>query len=136
MAMKCVSSRASIVQRSRGQSVLATAAYQLHEKLKDDTTGQTFYFRPKVKGEVRYSRVYLCDGAPDAFANPEQLWNSVTKTENKSSKSQTAQLARNLRICLPQGLSLEEEIDLLDQFVAPLTKDGMIIQATIHDKGD
>ena len=80
MAMKCVSSRASIVQRSRGQSVLATAAYQLHEKLKDDTTGQTFYFRPKVKGEVRYSRVYLCDGAPDAFANPEQLWNSVTKT--------------------------------------------------------
>ena len=136
MAMKCVSSRASIVQRSRGQSVIATAAYQLHKKLKDDTTGQTFYFRPKVKGEVRYSRVYLCTGAPDEFSDPERLWNSVTKAENKSSRSQTAQLARNIRICLPQGLTLAEEIDLLDRFAAPLVKTGMIVQAVIHDKGD
>ena len=135
MAMKCVSSRASIVQRSRGQSVIATAAYQLHKKLKDDTAGQTFYFRPKVKGEVQYSRVYLCDSAPDEFSDPERLWNSVTKAENKSSRSRTAQLARNIRICLPQGLSLAEEIDLLDRFVAPLVKDGMIVQAVIHDKG-
>ena len=134
--MKCVSSRASIVQRSRGQSVIATAAYQLHKKLKDDTTGQTFYFRPKVKGEVRYSRVYLCTGAPDEFSDPERLWNSVTKAENKSSRSQTAQLARNIRICLPQGLTLAEEIDLLDRFAAPLVKTGMIVQAVIHDKGD
>ena len=124
------------MQRSKGQSVIATAAYHLHAKLKDETTGQTFYFRPKVNGEVRYRKVYLCADAPAEFDNPEKLWNSVTKCENKSSRAQTAQLARNVRICFPQGLSLEDEVGLLEQFVSPLTTDGMIIQAVIHDKGD
>lgn len=115
---------------------MATAAYQLHEKLRDDTTGRTFYFRPKTKGEVKYRKVFLCDGAPLEFEDPERLWNSVTKCENRSSRTQTAQLARNVRLCLPQGLPLEEEIDLLEQFVSPLTKDGMMVQVVIHDKGD
>lgn len=136
MAMKCVSSRASIVQRSKGQSVLATAAYHLHMKLKDDTTGQSFFFRQKAKGEVRYKKVYLCNSAPSDFEDPERLWNSVTKCENRSTRAQTAQLARNVRICLPQGLTLDEEVALIDQFVAPLVEDGMIVQAVIHDKMD
>ena len=136
MSMKCVSSRASIVQRSKGQSVLATAAYHLHMKLKDDTTGQSFFFRQKAKGEVRYKKVYLCNSAPSDFEDPERLWNSVTKCENRSTRAQTAQLARNVRICLPQGLTLDEEVALIDQFVAPLVEDGMIVQAVIHDKMD
>lgn len=134
--MKVVSSRAGIIQRSRGQSVVATAAYITHERMRDETTGETYSFRQRAKNEVRYNHVYLCPDAPQEFSNPEILWNDVVKNENASSRATTAQMARKFRVCFPQGLTDEQEIELLNRFVEPLTADGMIVHAVIHDKDD
>lgn len=134
--MKVVSSRAGIVQRSKGQSIIASAAYISHTKMRDATTGETFYFRQRAKNEVRYHHVYLCDGAPQEFSDPEVLWNDLLRHENKTSRATTAQLARKFRVCFPQGMTIEKEIDLVDQFCESLTKKGMMVQAVIHDKAD
>lgn len=134
--MKVVSSRISVVQRSKGKSLLAAAAYDLRLKLRDETTGETFYFRPRTKEEVRYRRIFLCDSAPKEFEAPEVLWNDLIKHENKSSKAGTAQLARRIRFCLPQGLTEAEEIAIVEKFAETLTAQGMIVQAVIHDKQD
>jgi MobA/MobL family protein len=121
---------ARIIQRSKGQSAVASAAYRAGERLNDNRLGAEFDFRRHLG--VVYSDIMLPPNAPDWMRDREQLWNAVEKAE----KRKDSQLARSIDIALPHELSLALNIELLRGFVQEQYVDnGMITDIAIHLPG-
>jgi len=121
---------AKIIQRSRGQSAVASAAYRAGELLDDERLGKTFDFRRHLG--VVYTDILAPANAPDWMRDRAQLWNAVEKAE----KRKDSQLARSLDIALPYELSLDLNIELLRGFVQEQWVDkGMIVDIAIHLPG-
>jgi len=83
------------VQRSKGRSSVAAAAYRSGELLYDERTGLTHDYTKK--GGVEYSRVYTPDNAPDDLRDRNTLWNAVESKENRSNSC----TAREFEIAFP-----------------------------------
>jgi len=121
---------AKIIQRSRGQSAVASAAYRAGELMKDERLGRTFDFRRHLG--VVYTDILAPANAPDWMRDRAQLWNAVEKAE----KRKDSQLARSLDIALPHELNLEQNLELLRGFVQEQWVDrGMIADIAIHLPG-
>jgi hypothetical protein len=121
---------AKIIQRSRGQSAVASAAYRAGERMDDERLGRNFDYRRHLG--VRYTDVLAPDNAPDWMRDREQLWNAVEKAE----KRKDSQLARSIDIALPHELNLDQNIELLRGFVQEQFVDkGMIADIAIHAPG-
>jgi hypothetical protein len=121
---------AKIIQRSRGQSAIASAAYRAGELMQDERLGRTFDFRRHLG--VVYTDILTPYNAPDWMRVRSQLWNAVEKAE----KRKDSQLARSLDIALPHELSLDLNIELLRGFVKEQWVDeGMIADIAIHLPG-
>ena len=116
------------IKRSRGQSVMACAAYRAGEKLYSDRYGETSDYTRK--GGVICSEILLPKNAPPEFADRQTLWNSLEAAE----KNKNAQLAYSFDIALQNEFSLDENIELarhflLENFVAR----GMIADFAVHE---
>jgi hypothetical protein len=121
---------AKIIQRSRGQSAVASAAYRAGKRMEDERLGKTFDFRRHLG--VVYTDILAPANAPDWMHDRAQLWNAVEKAE----KRKDSQLARSLDIALPHELSLDLNIELLRGFVQEQWVDkGMIADIAIHLPG-
>ena len=84
--------------RSKGQSVIAAAAYRagkLGEPLLDEETGLISDF--SKKSGVISSKIYLPKDAPPEFQNRSKLWNTATRSETRKNST----LAREIEISLP-----------------------------------
>ena len=79
-----------IVQRSKGSSAVAGAAYQAGEKLFSEYDQKHKDYRKK-EGVV-YTEIMLPSHAPPKYADREQLWNAVEAVENQWN----SQLARRI----------------------------------------
>lgn len=90
-----ISSRASIVQRSKGQSAVEQSAYISRTSLYSDYYGMTY--NRTAKEDLVGAGVHLPEHAPSEFEDRAVLWNSVEKNE----KAKNAQLARSLKYSLP-----------------------------------
>ena len=90
-----ISSRASIVQRSKGQSAVEQSAYISRTSLYSDYYGMTY--NRTAKEDLVGAGVLLPEHAPSEFEDRAVLWNSVEKNE----KAKNAQLARSLKYSLP-----------------------------------
>lgn len=101
-----------ILSRSSGKSAVAAAAYRAGAKLEEKETGYTHDYTRK-RGVI-YSEIFLPANAPQEYQNREILWNEVQKVEKKSD----AQLAREIEVALPVELSREEQITLLQKYIA------------------
>lgn len=118
-----------IVTRSKNGKVIAKAAYNARDRLRDDYYGEIQNYT-KIKDLV-FSKIFLPEHVPKKFADREYLWNEVEKIE----KNKNAQLARNLLFALPRELSEEDRIHLLCEFVEEnFTSKGMIADCNIHNK--
>ena len=119
-----------IIQRSRGRSAVAAAAYRSGTKLTNEWDGLTHDFTRK--GGVVHTEIMLPAHAPPGFSDRSTLWNSVEMNE----KSKNSQLAREIEIALPVELDRGQQLALVRSFVKDSFVDsGMCADFAIHDKG-
>ena len=116
------------VRRSKGQSVVASAAYRAGEVLYNEYYGEETNYTNK-RGIVM-TKIFLPDHAPKEYADRETLWNAVEKVEEHPK----AQLAYSLDIALQNEFTMEENIELARKFVTEqLISRGMIADLAIHE---
>lgn len=115
------------VQRSKGHSAVAGAAYRAGEKLTDTRTGETHDYRRR--DGVLHAELILPEGAPDWAQDRAALWNRAEAME----KRKDAQVARSLDFGLPHQVSAEDRLALVRDFVrATFVKEGMVADFAIH----
>ena len=118
---------AQVITRGAGRSAVAAAAYRSRSSIADKKQGLTFDYTKKK--DLAYSEVCLPQGAPEKFKDRNYLWNEVERVEVRKD----AQLAREINVALPQELNLEQQINLVEEFVAKeFTSQGMIADVNIH----
>ena len=128
METKSLHTHVDIVSRSKGENVIAKAAYNARDKLKDDYYGKTHDY--SKKDDLVFSKIFLPEHIPKEFSKREYLWNEVEKIE----KSKNSQLARNLLFTLPRELSEEDRIKLISEFIEEnFTSKSMIADCNIHN---
>ena len=128
MEIKSLHTRVDIVSRSKGHSVIAKAAYNARDKLKDEYYVKLHDY--SKKDDLVFSKIFLPEHIPKELSDREYLWNSVEKIE----KNKNSQLARNLLFTLPRELSEEDRINLISEFIEEnFTSKGMIADCNIHN---
>lgn len=128
LEIKSLHTHVDIVSRSKGASVIAKAAYNARDKLRDEYYVKIHDY--SKKDDLVFSKIFLPEHIPKEFSNREYLWNSVEKIE----KSKNSQLARNLLFALPRELNEEDRIKLISEFIEEnFTSKGMIADCNIHN---
>ena len=128
---------AGVVQRSKGQSVVAAAAYRHAAKMRFDKESKVFNYTNKEG--VIYKEVLIPSDSPqwirdlvsdnDADKASEKLWNIVEQGENRSD----SQLARDVEFSIPIELDKDQGIALVKEFVKDqLVSRGMVADVVIH----
>lgn len=118
---------AKVISRSKGQSIIACAAYRSADKLYDQRYEKLYDYERKQG--VKHSEILLPQGAPHWMVERETLWNAVEKTEKRID----AQLAREVKFSLPRELTLEQNVMLTREFVNDIfVSRGMIADYSIH----
>ena len=119
-----------IVQRSKGQSAVASAAYRAGKKLPDERLGIIFDYTRRQG--VLHTEIMAPDNVPAWMSDRLQLWNAVEKAE----KRKDSQVARSVDISLMSELSFEKNLELLRSFVKEQWVDnGMVADIAIHAPG-
>lgn len=100
-----------IVQRSKGSSAVAGAAYQAGEKLFSEYDQKNKDHRRKQK-EVVYTEIMLPTNAPPEYADRATLWNSAEEVE----KQWNSQLARRFVVALPREVPMEMYPQMMQEY--------------------
>ncbi len=117
-----------VVQRSKGRSATAAAAYRAAEKIHDDKTNVTHDYRKK-RG-VFGSEILAPSNTPDWVNNREKLWNEVEKIEKRCD----ARVAREVDVALPVELNREQKKKLVRDFVnEQFISKGMVADIAFHN---
>ena len=117
-----------IVQRSKGSSAVAGAAYQAGEKLfsEYDQKMKNYLY----KKEVVYTEVMLPTNAPPGYADRATLWNAAEEVE----KQWNSQLARRFVVALPREVPLEMCPQMMQEYCREhFVSKGMCCDFAIHD---
>ena len=105
---------AKTIQRSKGRSSVAAAAYRAGERLYDERTGLTHDYR--YKNDVEFTRIYLPENAPDHYRDRATLWNAVEKKENRSIparlESWKSHSLMSLMLCNAEKLVMQRRVSL------------------------
>jgi ATP-dependent exoDNAse (exonuclease V) alpha subunit len=118
---------AKIVSRSRGQSVVAAAAYRAGAELNDERLGQVWDYTRK-RG-VAHSELLAPPQAPSWMQDRETLWNTVERVERRKD----SQLAREVEIALPVELTQDQQVELLRDFIKrTFVAKGMVADFALH----
>ncbi len=133
MSVKSISTRISIVGRgakcSGGSSAVEKSSYISRTTLECEYNGQTYY--PKYSEDLVHSEIMLPENAPPEYMDRSVLWNSVEMFEQNNAR---AQLARSMRIVLPNDWSYEVAIEVMKEYVKENFVDkGMCCEWAIHD---
>ena len=117
----------SIISRKKGRSVTKLANYISGQKLHDSYTGKNHY---KRRSDVLYSKVLLPADAPTEFYNIQYLCNKIDEAEKRCD----ARTAREIKASLPNELSKEENIRIVNKFVARnILRRGLGAIVAIHE---
>ena len=117
-----------IVQRSKGKSAVAGAAYQAGEKLfsEYDQKWKNYTY----KKEVVYLEIMLPPNAPPEYADRATLWNSAEEVE----KQWNSQLARRFVVALPREVPLDMCPQMMQEYWREhFVSKGMCCDFAIHD---
>ena len=117
-----------IVQRSKGKSAVAGAAYQAGEKLFSEYDQQMKNYL--YKKEVVYTEIMLPINAPPEYADRATLWNSAEEVE----KQWNSQLARRFVVALPREVPLDMCPQMMQEYCREhFVSKGMCCDFAIHD---
>jgi len=120
-----------IIKRSSGRSSVSASAYRAGEKIHNEYDGITHDYRRKTG--VAHSEIMLPQNALKNFQDRSTLWNAVEKSE----KRKDSQTAREIDIALPIEFDLQEQIELVRDYIQDNFVDkGMCADFAIHDKRD
>jgi len=120
-----------IITRGKGKSAVAAAAYRAGECIRNEYDDKLHSYTKK-RGIV-YKEIMLPENAPPECMDRAVLWNSVESVE----RYKTAQLAREVELALPIELSMEQNIELVREYVKNnFVNAGMCADFCIHDTGD
>ena len=100
--LPCPHHDVKIIQRSKGQSAVASAAYQSGERLFSEYDQKQKYY--SHKSEIVHTEIMLPPHAPPEYANRNTLWNAAESVE----KQWNFQLARRLVLAIPRELPPEQ----------------------------
>ena len=129
--MSCPHYDIRIVKRSKGQSAVASAAYQSGEKLYSEYELAVKNY--SLKEEVVHTEILLPDNAPRESFDREILWNAAERAE----KQWNAQLARRIVLAIPREVPKEQHAALVRDYCNEhFVKNGMCCDFAIHDKND
>lgn len=119
-----------MVQRSKGQSVVAVAADRARVLLHDRRLDQSFAPLPAKRGtRPILSELLLPKGVPERWRSREVLWNEVEGQERRRDSS----LAREVEFALPAELSPEQASALARSYVlAAFVAAGMVADLNVH----
>ncbi len=118
---------AKVIQRSRGRSAVAAAAYRSASELEDERLGRSHDFT--AKAGVVHSEIMLLEGAPDRWLDRSALWNEVEAIERRHD----AVLAREIEFAIPRELSQSAGIALAQDFVREqFVARGMVADLNVH----
>ena len=118
----------SIVQRSKRQSAIASAAYQSGDRLYSEYDLKFKDYRNK--GGVVYTEIMLPVNAPSTYADRETLWNEAERVE----KQYNSQLARRLVIALPREVPMAFYPQMVKEYCQEhFVSKGMCCDMAIHD---
>jgi len=122
--------RASVISRSAGRSATAAAAYRSGTEIEDRRTGLSFDYA--AKGGVEHTEILAPDHAPDWVSDRSELWNRVEEAETRKN----SQVAREVRVALPDELSHDERVELVRGFSrSAFVERGMVADIAIHAPG-
>ena len=129
--MPCPHFDVKIIQRSKRQSAVASAAYQSGERLFSEYDQKQKYY--SHKSEIVHTEIMLPPHAPPEYADRNTLWNAAEAIE----KQWNSQLARRLVLAIPRDIPTEQQADLIRDYCREFfVSKGMIADFAIHDKGD
>ena len=118
-----------IVQRSKGSSAVAGAAYQAGEKLFSEYDQKHKDHRRK-QHEIVYTEIMLPTNAPPEYADRATLWNSAEEVE----KQWNSQLARRFVVALPKEVPYEMYPQMMQEYCREhFVSKGMCCDFAIHD---
>ena len=129
-----------VFSRGKGQSATAAAAYRAGVDLYDSRTGE--WHRYSNRGGVMESEIHAPPGSPDWVHDRSKLWNEAEAKEDRSTRPQTAQIAREIEVSLPHELPHESRKELLTNFIRDrYVSKGFIADISYHQpepgkKGD
>jgi hypothetical protein len=119
---------AKVIQRSKGQSSVAAAAYNAGEKLIDERTGITHDYTRKTG--IYHTAILTPEGAPEWANDRRQLWNKAEAFE----KRKDSQVGRHFILSFSTALTPEENIALSKQFLQEEFVDkGFATDVAYHD---
>ena len=122
--------RASVISRSAGRSATAAAAYRSGTEIEDRRTGLSFDYASK-RG-VEHTEILAPGHAPDWVQDRSELWNRVEESETRKN----SQVAREVRVALPDELSHDERVELVRGFCqSAFVERGMVADIAIHAPG-
>ncbi len=118
----------SIVQRSKRQSAIASAAYQSTDRLYSEYDLKYKDYRNKE--HVVYTEILLPVHAPPSYSDRETLWNEAEKVE----KQHNSQLARKIVLTLPREVPMEHYPQMVKEYCEEhFVSKGMCCDIAIHD---
>lgn len=119
---------AGIISRGDGGSVTAADAYIGGEKLRDYYDGKIH--DRSYRQDIAYKEILLPLTAPQEFLDRQTFLDALNISERRSD----SQMARTIKIALPNELSLEGQIALAKEFVMEnFIKLGMCADIAIHE---
>ncbi|SFS99679.1 MobQ family relaxase [Paenibacillus sp. 453mf] len=108
-------------------SAVAAAAYRSGEPLYSERDGLTKNYGERTVAPDCF--ILAPKNAPEWVNNRERLWNEVEKIE----KQKNAQIAREIRLALPNDLNNDDQKELLLQFCKEnFSDEGMVADVAIH----
>ena len=122
--------RAAMISRSQGRSATAAAAYRVAERIEDRRTGLVFDYA--ARGGVDHTEILAPDHAPDWVRDRSELWNRIEESETRKN----SQVAREVRVALPDELTHAQRLELVREFVRSQFVDrGMVADVALHAPG-
>lgn len=116
---------ASLIQRSKGRSAVAAAAYRAAAFLHDERIDRVFDYRRKHSVG---SFIVAPDAAPEWVQDRQELWNRIERAE----VNKRAQLAREWEISIPRDIPQEHWKSFASDVARPFVDAGAIADIAIH----
>jgi Ti-type conjugative transfer relaxase TraA len=121
-----------MISRSNGGSSVAASAYRSGQKLSQQTNSEeteAISYDYSKKSGVVFSQIFAPTGASKWCYDRETLWNKVEQAETRKD----AQLAREIDLALQLEFTLEQNIELITNFVeSNFIAKGMIADVNFH----
>lgn len=121
----------SRISRGQGRSAIGASAYRSGDRLRNERDGLIHDYSRKTG--IVYTKIITPDNSPEWSKNRNELWNEVERIE----KRKDANTAREINIALPNELTREQQINLVQDYAkeAFISK-RMVADIAIHDKND